>query len=55
MSKKENAKFAGETANKKAKNAGELSINDITLIKIKNGRISAYYVGSEEIESHISK
>ena len=55
MNKEENAKYAGETANKKATKASELSINDVTLIKIKNGRIDAYYIGSEEIEKHISK
>ena len=55
MNRSENAKFKGEKANKKASKASELSINDITLIKIKNGRISSYVVGSEEIESYLSK
>ena len=55
MSLKENAKYAGETPNKKAARASELSINDITLIKISNGRISEYYVGNEEIEGHFNK
>ena len=55
MNKKENAKFAGEEANRKAKKASELSINDITLIKISKGKISAYYTGSEQIEKVLSK
>ena len=55
MNKKANAKFIGEQANKKASKASDLSINDITLIKISNGRISSYFVGSEEIEKHLSK
>ena len=55
MSLKENSKYAGEEANKKATKVSELSINDINLIKITNGRISEYYVGSEEIEGHFNK
>ena len=55
MTVNENAKYKGEKANKKATKASELSINDITLIKITNGRISNYYVGSEEIEEFLKK
>ena len=55
MNRSDNAKFKGEKANKKAKKASDLSINDITLIKITNGSISKYLVGSDEIESYLSK
>ena len=55
MSKKENSKYAGEKPNKKATRASELSINDTTLIKITNGRITEYYVGNTEIERHFNK
>lgn len=55
MSLGENAKYAGEKPNKKATRASELSINDITLIRITNGRIAEYYVGNEEIERHFNK
>lgn len=55
MNRSDNAKFKGQKANKKANKASDLSINDITLIKITNGRISSYLVGSEEIESYLKK
>ena len=55
MNRGDNAKFKGEKANKKASKASDLSINDITLIKITNGRISSYLVGSDEIESYLGK
>ena len=55
MSINENAKYKGEKPNKKATKASELSINDITLIRITNGRISNYLVGSDEIEEYLSK
>ena len=55
MSIKENAKYKGETANKKATKVSELSINDITLIKISNGKITTYLVGNEEIEGYFNK
>ncbi len=53
MSLKENAKVKGETANKNASNVSELSINDITLIKITNGKITMYLTGSESIEDYL--
>ena len=53
MSKKENQSVKGKEANKKASNSNELSINDITLIKIKNGKIDKYIVGSEDIEEYL--
>lgn len=55
MNRKDNAKYVGEKANKNATKTSELSINDVTLVKITNGRISSYKVGSEEIESYLSK
>ena len=55
MNKKENAKFAGEKPNLRATKASELSINDVTLIRITNGRLNGYITGSEEIESYLSK
>jgi len=53
MNRADNAKYKGDKANKKASKVSELSINDITLIKITNGRISSYLVGSEEIEGFL--
>ena len=53
MSLKENAKVKSDKANKNAKNASELKINDITLIKISKGAISEYIVGSEKIEEYL--
>ena len=55
MSKEVNAKYKGEEANKKATNSNELSINDITLIRIVNGKIANYIIGSEAIEEYLSK
>ena len=55
MSKEENAKYKGEEENRKATKATELSINDVTLIKINNGKIADYLVGSEEIEGYLNK
>lgn len=53
MSLKENESIKGKEANKKATKASELSINDITLIKITNGRIADYIVGSKKIEEYL--
>ena len=55
MSLSENSKYKGEKENRKASNVSELSINDITLIKIVNGRITDYKVGTEEIEEYLEK
>ena len=55
MSKKENSKYKSDTANNKAKNVNELKINDITLIKITNGKISSYIIGRESIEEYLNK
>lgn len=50
-SKGENASCLSDTSNPNAKNASELKINDITLIRITNGKIAKYYSGSEKIEA----
>lgn len=55
MSISENAKYKGETPNKKATKVSELSINDVTLIKIVNGKISTYLAGTKEIEDYLNK
>ena len=55
MSKEENSKYKSESANKNAKNVSELKINDITLIKITNGKISSYIIGRESIEEYLNK
>ena len=55
MSKSVNAKFKGEVPNKKATNSNELVINDITLIRIVNGKIANYLVGNEDIEKYLEK
>lgn len=48
-----NKKYASDEANKDAKNASELKINDVTLIRIKNGKIDMYKTGEEEIEEYL--
>ena len=55
MSKSENAKYKGEKANTKASKSSELSISDITLIKIVNGRLTEYLSGKESIEGYLNK
>lgn len=55
MSKEGNAKHKGSEPNKNASNANELSINDITLIRIVNGKIANYIVGDSAIEEYLSK
>ncbi len=55
MSKKENSKYISDEANKKATNPNELKINDITLIRISNKKITSYITGSESIEEYLSK
>ncbi|MBR4177774.1 MAG: hypothetical protein IKR57_00305 [Bacilli bacterium] len=55
MSKKDNAKVIGEKANPKATKYSELSIDDVTLIKITKGKITLYLSGSEKIEEYLSK
>ena len=53
MSLSENASHVSDDNNKNASSSNELKINDITLIKISNGKIVEYLVGTEEIESYL--
>lgn len=55
MSKPENASYLSEESNPKAKKSSDLKINDVTLVKITNGKIANYITGSEEIEKYINK
>ena len=55
MGSEANAKFKGETPNKKATNSNELVISDITLIRIVNGKIANYLVSKEAIEEYLNK
>ena len=50
-----NKKFTSDEENPKAKNASELKIKGITLIKIKKGKIDKYLSGNEAIEQFLSK
>ncbi len=54
MSEPENAKHISEEVNKKATSPEELKINGLTLIKIKNGKISKYISGVEDIEEFVN-
>lgn len=53
MSEPENAKHKSDTENKKAKEAKDLKIKDVTLIKISKGKISKYLSGVEKIETFL--
>lgn len=53
MSKGENAKYKSDDANANAKKDNELKINDVTLIKVKNGKVSKYIVGEDNIEEFL--
>ena len=55
LSKPENKVFKSEESNKNAKRASELKINDVTLIRIKNGKIVNYIESSAKIEEYLSK
>ena len=55
MSKKENAKYKGDKFNDKASKSSDLTISDITLIKIVNGRMDEYKVGKKSIEGYLNK
>ncbi len=54
MSKGENASYISESGNPSATNASELRINDITLIRFKDGRIMKYLEGSDNIENYFN-
>ncbi len=51
MSKGENASCKADKSNPNAKDASELKINDVTVIKIKNKKIAEYITGVENIEA----
>lgn len=48
-----NKEYIGETSNKDAKKANELSLKEPTLIQIKDGKIAKYYDTIEDIEKEI--
>lgn len=54
-SKPENTSCLSDTSNPNAKNASELKINDITVIRITKGKIAKYIAGSEKIEEYFNK
>ena len=53
MSLSENSSHISDESNKNASSSDEIKINDITLIKISNGKIVKYLTGIEEIESYL--
>ncbi len=53
MNVKENQSAKGNEPNRKATKPSELSINDITLIKINNGKITDYVVSRDSIEEYL--
>lgn len=55
MGRNDNRKFASEEENRNAKEASELKIKGVTLIRINKGKIDRYYSGSDEIEEYLSK
>lgn len=55
MSKPENKGYSSDSSNPKARKASDLKINDITLIRIKNGKIVNYVESSTKIEEYLSK
>lgn len=50
-----NSKYLSDEVNKKPKTVSDLKINDITLIRIKNGVVAEYLTGSEEISKYLEK
>lgn len=55
MSKPENKEYSSDSSNPNARNASDLKISDITLIRIKNGKIVNYIESSSKIEEYLSK
>lgn len=53
MSKPENSKYKSEEANTNVKKDSDLKINDVTMIRITNGRVSKYIVGADKIEEYL--
>lgn len=54
MSKGENASYLSEKSNPNAKSVGDLKINDVTLIRIKKGKIIKYITGVDNIEAYLN-
>lgn len=54
MELKYNEKYISTKSNPQAKKASDLKISDITLIKITNGKIAKYIVGSDEIVEYLN-
>ena len=52
MSKGENASYLSDTSNPNAKSVDELKINDVTVIRVKKGKIIKYITGVENIEAY---
>lgn len=50
-----NKQIIGETSNKKAESSDELKIKETTLIQIKNGKISNYIEGYENITNYLNE
>ena len=55
MGANENKKFISKEENTTPKDASDLKINGITLIKFKNGKIEKYISGSEKIAAYLKK
>ena len=53
MSKAENSKYKSDKANTNVKKDSDLKINDVTMIRITNGRVSKYIVGADKIEEYL--
>ncbi len=54
MSKPENAAYLSDKSNPNAKSVEELKINDVTVIRVKNGKIIKYITGVDNIEANFS-
>ena len=55
MGANENKKFISDEENTNPKNASELKIKGVTLIKFNKGKVEKYISGSEKIEEYLSK
>ena len=55
MSKGINSKYKSDTPNENANKSSELQISDITLIRIKDGRLDMYLTGDDKIEEYLEK
>lgn len=53
MNKNENKKYIAQEANLDVKSVNDIKINDITLIKVTNGKIVDYAIGSDKIEEYL--